>query len=180
MNINEYIGDLYHIDSSGTLVNVKTGKQLLFRKDKDGYLVCNIKVFGKRVTRFQHRMLAVAYLPNLENKPEVNRINGIKSDNRLENLEWVTKSENMRHSINVLGNPKPPNSKGNTGSLSKLSIPVVGVNTIDGTCLIFAGQKDAQRQTLRHFNQSNIQVSLKTGKPYKGYYWINLEEENGV
>lgn len=70
--------------------------------DKDGYLCIGIKINGKDTTRKIHRLVAEAFIPNPDNKPEVNHINGIKSDNRLENLEWVASKENTRHMIEVL------------------------------------------------------------------------------
>jgi len=74
------------------------------RYDKDGYLMVSTrKSDGKTTTIRVHRLVAEAYIDNPENKPVVNHKNGIKDDNRVENLEWNTVAENTQHGYDYLG-----------------------------------------------------------------------------
>lgn len=71
-------------------------KQMLSEK---GYLQVNLYILSRNVPQRVARVVAQSFIPNPENKSQVNHINGIKTDNRVENLEWNTSLENIRHSI---------------------------------------------------------------------------------
>lgn len=94
---------LYRVSSFGNVFSVRYGKNLSVWKDKDGYLRCSLTNNGKVRQTSIHRLVADSFIENKENKPEVNHKNGIRSDNRIENLEWVTSLENQRHKYNILG-----------------------------------------------------------------------------
>ena len=77
------------------------GKSIKTRINNDGYAEIRLSIEGKTKTTFLHIILAKAFIPNPENKSEINHLNGIKTDNRLKNLEWVTHSENMKHAYKI-------------------------------------------------------------------------------
>lgn len=88
---------LYQASTTGFVRNKKTGRIRIGVPDKDGYL--RIHLHTDANTQMVHRIIAKTFIPNPENRPHVNHKNGIKTDNNVENLEWVTVTENNRHAI---------------------------------------------------------------------------------
>jgi hypothetical protein len=83
----------------GRLYNIKTNKFKKWAKDTNGYMKTQIWVNGVSKNVSQHRLVAQYFIDNPKSKKQVNHKNGVKHDNRLENLEWVTQSENAKHSF---------------------------------------------------------------------------------
>jgi len=96
----------YDVSSRGVVLSRKTGRALYQTETKCGYLQVHLWNNGKCRNTLVHRLVAEAFVPNPDRKPQVNHKNGDKSDNRADNLEWVTASENQRHRYGALGKKK--------------------------------------------------------------------------
>lgn len=94
----------YYVSDDGRVFSVKDDvkKELRQNTQTNGYRQVGLHKDGEVSKRLVHRLVASAFIPNPENKSEVNHKNGVKSDNRVENLEWATRRENILHMINVL------------------------------------------------------------------------------
>lgn len=98
---------------------VKKGQIRLLGYDKDGYLRLGLYRKQKGYYKRVNRLVATAFINNPENKPLVNHKNGIKVDNNVNNLEWATESENMRHAHDT-GLKNSDHTKGEKCIFSKL------------------------------------------------------------
>lgn len=87
----------YEVSTEGRVRNAETHRIYMQWLGKDGYLRMELWLDGKRKGMLVHRMVALCYIDNPLKLPEVNHKNKIKTDNRPENLEWVTRQENMDH-----------------------------------------------------------------------------------
>lgn len=87
------------------------------RVSRGGYITVSLRFPGHRGTTISvHKLVALAFIPNPENKPTINHRDGDKTNNRLSNLEWTTMKENIHHSVRILGS-----KVGDKAWLSKLT-----------------------------------------------------------
>ena len=101
----------YQVSNEGAVRNAAHRPLKMFA-NRHGYLQVWLSLNGKAKCHRVHRLVAEAFIPNPDNKPLVNHINGDTADNRVENLEWCSASENQMHSAYILqkesGKPKRP------------------------------------------------------------------------
>lgn len=121
----------YSVFNEGVIKNDTTGKILKPWVSKNGYLYVNPSNKGVIHRLLVHRVVAETFISNPTNKPQVNHINGDKTDNRVENLEWCTSSENHIHRSRVLGIKRDEKHMKNMCELAKKSHykPVICVET---------------------------------------------------
>ena len=135
----------YAISDLGQVKNVRTGRILKqFLRPNDGYLQVTLWNNGKRKSFPVHRLVALNFLPIVNDKHYVNHKNGIKTDNSVENLEWCSPSENNYHAVHL----KLVNC-----------IPVKIIDLIDGKEYSF----DSISQAAAYFNldKRNLARALK-------------------
>lgn len=161
-DIKDYEG-IYQVSNLGRVMRVTTGRVLKPLKHIKGYY--RVDLSRNSVTSHQsiHRLVAQAFIPNPENKPQVNHIDEDKTNNSVDNLEWMTTKENNNHGTR------------NERLSRTQSIPIIATNIKTGESKQFYGISECARQ-LGLF-QSNITKVLK-GK-YKqtgGYTFKYLNE----
>lgn len=143
------------------------GRILSPRKSSNGYLQVQLSFGTSREYRI-HRLVAEAFLPNPKKKSDVNHINENKTDNRVENLEWATRKENMRHgTLSQRMRDRPPEQ----GKAGAKKVQQIDLKT-GAVIAEYPSAAEAERQTgIKAQNISQCRNRTKNYRSAGGYGW---------
>ena len=154
----------YEVSTYGNIRNKITKKILKGRLTKSGYLQVSLKIdeTNKFSNRYIHRLVAIYWIDNPNNKREVNHKDGNKENNNINNLEWVTSSENQKHRHSI--------------GINKTSNRRVGKFTKDGELV---AQYNSIQEAANTEN-NGIRISIDNvvhgkRKTLKGFIWKYLD-----
>lgn len=154
----------YEVSNLGNVRNKTTLKILKGRLSKSGYLQVSLKIdkINKFSNRYIHRLVAQYWIENPENKKEVNHKDGNKINNNIDNLEWVTSSENQKHRHSI--------------GITKTSNKKIGKFSLDGK--LIAKYNSIQEAADKENNGIRVSIdNVVHGRRYtlKGYVWKFLD-----
>ena len=163
--IYEGIETDYSVSTEGE-VRKDTTNYILSQSSQQDYKFVTLLINGQQKRMRVHRMVAMTFIENPDNKPYVNHINGIRYDNNVENLEWVTQSENIQHAVR-------------TGLMQNgRKKAVIQYNLNGDRMATFESASEAARQT--GGSQSKITMCCKrqreTANDYQWRYYDDIQD----
>ena len=152
---------------NGKVTYLKKGRVLKQRKDKDGYLLVDITINKKRVTKKAHRLVAQTFIQNPDNLPEVNHRDCNTRNNNVENLEFCTASYNSQY-----------REKHGISATEALGHPLFAINLKTFEVSQFRSQCEAGRAL--GVKQGSISMVIKGKAKQSGGYWFVNDDGNAV
>lgn len=122
------VSNFGNVNSLEKIVTYKNGKvykyeeKILKLNNSNGYKTVSLVKNKVKTTHMVHRLVAVAFISNPDNRPYVNHIDGNRSNNHYKNLEWSTNSENQLHSYSILGNRAVNGERNGRSKLDAVSV----------------------------------------------------------
>ena len=162
-DIEGYEG-LYQVSTLGRVKNSRSGRILKGGKHKAGYHQVILCKNGKVKYYLVHRLVAQAFIPNPQNKPQVNHIDEDKENNYVENLEWVTIKENLNYGTR--------NLRASKAVAKTQSIPIICIET----GIEYPSTKECAKQM--NLNGCNITQVLKGNYKTTGGYTFKYKEND--
>ena len=166
--------DKYQISNFGNVksTNYKSTKKERIMKptiNSSGYYKIELYKNGKSNIYYVHRLVALVFIPNPENKTQINHIDGNKTNNNVSNLEWVSVSENQIHAINLNLRERSPMT-GRTGKQNPNSKKILQYDMAGNFIAEWNGIAEAARQINGKACSISNNLSKRTKSSY-GYIW---------
>ena len=176
-DIEGYEG-LYQVSDLGRIRNFQN-KIMKQHKNHKGYLIIQLSKEGRRKTLIVHRLVAKAFIPNKNNKEQINHINCNKADNNIENLEWVTTKENVVHAFKHKlktkeGSVKLLGKYAKKGEENPKSKKVFQFDKNKKLIFVYGSVREAERKTKIYASYIS-QCCLKKKEQAGGCYWSYKE-----
>ena len=156
--------NVYQVSNYGNVRNIKKGNMLTPSPEKKGYLRVSLWKDGGYKTKKVHRLVCECFLDNLNNKSQVNHIDGIKTNNNVNNLEWVTNDENVKHKVKLDLTHKPRGTKNGRCTISENTARSILTDVKDGKSILDI--------TIKYKVSRNIVTNIKYKKA-----WKHIQEE---
>lgn len=172
--------NLYQVSNTGKIKSLLNNKNQIMKQSihSCGYYKITLLKDKKYHTKYVHRLVAIAFVPNPDNKSQVNHIDGNKLNNNVSNLEWVTPSENQLHAIKLhLREPSPMTNK--KGILNHNSKPIIQL-TLDGR---FVKCWDCISDAAKYYgvNPTNISNAVcGRHKTSNGFLWRYIIKHSNI
>ena len=159
----------YQISDDGRVWSKKSNKWLKSYMDRGGYFFVCLYKDGVNHNKRVHRLIAEAFIPNPDNKPCIDHINTVKTDNRVENLRWVSYKENNNNPITMKKYCETHKGK----NFIKKKLKTVYQYTLDGKLVKkWKSATDAELKGLKGFTNSGISMCCRGKlKKHKGFKW---------
>ncbi len=155
LDIKGYEG-LYLVSTLGNIYSVKNKQLLKPIKHTGGYMRVMLYKYGNGSLFKVHRLVAQAFIPNPENKPQVNHIDEDKTNNMVSNLEWVTAKENVNHGTR------------NERSSKKQGMKIKAIDIASGEYNIYNSQQECAKRL--NLTQSSISQCVRGNMRETGGY----------
>lgn len=168
-DITDFKG-LYQISNFGQVKSNYTNKILKNKLHPKGYFYIGLHKNKKKYSKKIHRLVAGAFTPNPEKKPQVNHKDEDKGNNKVDNLEWATQSENIQHSMKLNGKQYYASMLGRRGKDSPHSKKLFQYSLSGKLIRVWAGLHEMQRNL--GFNRQGIYYHIKNRtKSVYGFRW---------
>lgn len=170
-DIEGYEG-LYQVSNYGRVKSFAQSRPHILKSflDRQGYLTCRLCLQGEQKYSVIHKLVAKAFIPNPNDKPQVNHIDGIKWNSVLTNLEWVTRSENARHADNTGLRESPQGEKVWNAKLTNEQALYIRENPDQLNGRQLADKFDVSRATI---------IDIQLGRKYR-YVGGSVRSKKGI